>query len=210
MFRPAVLLFAVLALSGLAAAPARATPVSAAELLDAKLDYTADFYVSSGAQGKFQGTVVHTPGRERREFETTMGHEALLLRRDSDEAVMMWPERKYYVSTSFSAISSMVGGFEEVMLERRKIGADMIAGEPCARFEVSGESDSGGSFHGRMWFTRDNILMKAVGTARWRGKETPVETGLLNLRRIKADPSAFVTPSDYQGLPIDLRKFGLR
>jgi len=190
-------------------APARAAAISAAELLDARLDYTADFSVSSGLKGSYAGRVIHAPGRERREFDGMGGREILLLRRDIDEATVMWPERRMYVSTSFSQLSGMVGGIEEMMLERRKSGAETLGGEACTVYDVTGSSSQGGSFRGKMWMTQDGILMKAKGSVRFNGKDTAVETGLAHLQRIKSDPQAFTRPADYMGMPINLKALGL-
>lgn len=213
MFRSFLRFFAIAALTLLTAAPAFATPVSVADLLDAKTDFAADFYLLSGSKGDVRGSVLHAPGRERREFDTPTGRQALLLRRDIDEATMMWPERKWFVSTSFSAAAGMAGlsgGIESVMLDRKAAGKETISGEPCARYDVNGTSEQGGEFHGRMWMTRDGILMKAAGTLNFQGRETKIEIGLLNLQRVAADPSAFVLPSDYKGLPLDFTKLGIK
>lgn len=192
----------------LSALPAHAAPSSAAELLDAKVDYTADYYLTS-EKGRYQGTVVHAPGRERREFESGGGHQILLLRRDLDEASILWSERKFYVSTSFQAVAALIGGFDGVVLERKPLGQEVVAGEKTTFYEVTTPAQAGGGFKGRMWFSRDGILMKAAGKALFNGRETAVETGLINLRRLKADPAAFVRPPDYKGLPLDLSKLGL-
>lgn len=192
--------------------PLAAAAVSVPDLLDAKVQYTAAFYLDVAGQGSYHGSVVHAPGRERREFDTHQGHQALLLRRDIDEATMMWPERKWYLTTSFTAVAQLVGGFDGLTLDRRKTGTEVVGGETCTRFEVTGAQSQGGEgdFEGRMWFTRDGILMKAVGTVRFSGRDTRIETGLSSLRRINADPAAFTPPSDYKGMPLDFSKFGLR
>lgn len=186
----------------------RAASISIPELLDAKVDYTAEFYLISD-KGRFQGSVIHAPGRERRDFDASGGRQALLLRRDLDQAAMLWPERKWYVSTSFLAVADLIGGFDGVTVERKAEGQERIAGEPTTRYQVLGNSAGGGNFQGRMWFTKDGILMKLVGKVTFGGRQTPVETGLSNLLRVKADGTAFALPSDYKGLPLDFSKLGL-
>ncbi|HVI51391.1 MAG TPA: hypothetical protein VM661_09300 [Candidatus Sulfotelmatobacter sp.] len=207
--RGIALCLSVLAICGGVPQRARAAVVSAAELLDSRQEYSADFSLRTSAQGGFRGRVIHAQGRERREFAAMGGPQVLLLRRDLDEAVMMWPERHFYLSTSFSQASSLIGGFESVMLDRRKEGAETVDGEACTRYAVTGSSMQGGSFRGKMWFTGDGILMKAMGTVQFQGKETSLETSLSHLQRTKADPSVFVRPSDYKGMPLDLSSFGL-
>ncbi|OIQ91054.1 hypothetical protein GALL_270200 [mine drainage metagenome] len=191
-------------------APVRASLVSAADLLDAKVQYTADFQIRTGVMGGFHGTVMHAHGRERRDFGALGGPQILLLRRDMDEATMLWPERKWYVTTSFSQAAALVGGFDGVMLNRRPTGSETINGEPCTRYAVTGTSAMGGSFRGTMWLTRDGILMRASGMVRFEGHETSVETSLNHLRRVHVGAASFARPADYTGLPIDLSKFGLK
>ena len=128
------------------------------------------------------------------------------MRLDIDEATILWPERKFYLTTSIGSMDGMVGGIENMTVDRRRSGNETIGGEPCTRYEVSGTSPQGGDFHGRMWFTRDGIMMKAMGTVHFLGKETPIDLGLLNVRRMRIDPSAFVRPSDYRTLPFDLSR----
>ncbi len=185
-----------------------ATPAAIPELLDAQLDYTADFYLVSD-KGRFQGSVIHAPGRERRDFEVSGGRQALLLRRDIDQAAMLWPERKWYVATSFLSVANLVGGFDGVSVDRKAEGSERISGEMTTRYQVSGSSAGGGDFQGRMWFTKDGILMKLVGKVTFGGRQIPIETGLSNLLRVKADAAAFVLPGDYKGLPLDFAKLGL-
>lgn len=188
---------------------AHAMAVDLPQLLDAPVDYTAEFYLVSD-KGRFQGSVIHAPGRERRDFDTSMGRESLLLRRDLDQAALMWPEHKWYVGTSFLSAAALIGGFDGVTLERTADGSEKISGEMTTRYKVSGTSSGGGSFQGRMWFTRDGILMKVAGQVSVSGRKIPVETGLTNLLRVKADGQAFVLPSDYKSLPFDISKFNLR
>lgn len=186
----------------------RAATAAIPDLLDAQVDYTAEFYLISD-KGRFQGSVIHAPGRERRDFDASGGRQALLLRRDIDQAVLLWPERKWYVSTSFLSVANLVGGFDGVSVDRKAEGQEKISGEMTTRYEVSGSSAGGGSFQGRMWFTRDGILMKLAGKVIFSGRQIPIETGLSNLLRVKADAAAFVLPSDYKGVPLDFAKLGL-
>lgn len=188
---------------------ARAEIVSAAELLDSRQEYTADFSLRTGAKGGFQGRVIHAPGRERREFQALGGPQVLLLRRDLDEADMIWPQRHFYLTTSFSQAASLIGGFESVMLDRLREGTEAVGGETCIRYAVTGTSSQGGGFHGKMWFTRDGILMRISGMVRFQGRETSIETSLSHLRRGKADPADFVRPADFTGMPLNLSALGL-
>lgn len=205
LLRAAFAVFVVV--SGSAAA--KAAPVALSDLLDAKTEYQADFYVSSD-KGRYGGTVLHAPGRERRDFTTGQGAQALLLRRDIDQAAMLWPDRKWYLSTTFTALSGLIGGFDGVLVDTRQAGRETIAGEPTTRYEVSGDDPQGGRFKGRFWMTPDGIIMKLIGEATYSGKTTPVEMGLSHLARGPVNQSAFALPTDYKGLPLDFSKLNIR
>lgn len=182
-------------------AAVQAAPMPAADVLDAKVDYSADFYVKSD-KGTYSGKVYHSAGKDRREFATSGGGQVLLLRRDTNNAYMLTPHQRFYVGMTYQQVSALVGDIEAMDIERTSMGDDTVAGVPTTRYEVSGTSPQGGRFVGDMWFTQDGILMKALGTVTFNGKETPVETGLRNLRRGHIDPMQFELPADYKGLPL--------
>ncbi|MTJ81889.1 MAG: hypothetical protein F8N37_12855 [Telmatospirillum sp.] len=208
MFRLIKAVALVLAgLAGLAGSAGAAT-VPIEQYLDAPVDYTADFFVVSG-KGRFQGSAVHAPGRGRWDFDASGGRQTLLLRRDTNQAAMVWPERKWYLSTSFQAIAGLIGGFDGATVDSRSAGQETVSGEPVTRYDLSGASSGGGNFRGRVWMTRDGIMMKLSGTVTFNGKDSKVETGLSHLLRVKAAPAAFRLPADYTGLPRDFSKITL-
>ena len=69
MFRTLFSLFVVLIVLNGSIQPLAAEPAAVSELLDAKTDYVADFYLTSGRY-TYNGSVQHAPGRERRDFGT--------------------------------------------------------------------------------------------------------------------------------------------
>lgn len=195
------LLFAVmLLLSERGASAQMSIALNALDLVDAKIDYQADYALTSGTQ-HFHGHVIHAPGRERWEFTTGSGPQVLLLRRDIDEAAMLWPERRWYMSTTFSMMSTMMGNLGTDLLHGREAGIERLNGETVTRYHVDK-----GSFVGDLWRTQDGILVKAAGTVTYNGTPTAGELSLSNVRRVKADPSQFVRPADYFGIPLKMGK----
>jgi len=179
----------------------QAEPIDALALLDAPVEYTADYALTQDDQ-TWRGTVVHAAGRERRDFTTSLGTQAILLRRDTDQAVVLWPERKWYLSTSLNALTGLLGGTDRLQLERHADGAEAIGGERCERYRVSG------IFTGRIWLTRDGILIRAAGMLRIKGREHAFATQLVHLRRTAVDADAFELPIGYHGIPVPPRIFG--
>ena len=190
----------LLLLSGRMASAQMSLALNALDLVDAKIDYQADYALTSGNQ-HFHGHVIHAPGRERWEFTTGSGPQVLLLRRDIDEAAMLWPERRWYMSTTFSMMSSMMGGLSTDLLRGREAGIEKLNGETVTRYRVDK-----GAFVGDLWRTQDGILVKGAGTVTYNGTPTVGELVLTNVRRVKADPSVFVRPEGYFGIPLKMGK----
>ncbi len=191
------------ALSLLTLLPAWASkPEAVADLLDAKVDYSAQFYVAS-PKGEYEGMVYHSPGKEWREWETAKGQQALLLRRDIGQAHMLMPDRRISVGLSWAAVGELVGGIDSMTMTRTKLGRETIGGQQVDRYKVSAASPRGGTFEGLAWFTaKHGILMKLEGTGTFDGRTMPVETGLRNLRIAKVDQSRFEMPKGFTSLDL--------
>lgn len=195
------LLFAcLLLLSGGMARAQMSFALNALDLVDAKIDYQADYALTAGTQ-HFHGHVIHAPGRERWEFTTRSGQQVLLLRRDIDEAAMLWPEKRWYMSTTFSMMSTMMGDLGTEVLRGREAGIEKLNGETVTRYHVDK-----GAFIGDLWRTQDGIMVKAVGSVTYNGTPTAGELVLTNVRRGKVDVSLFVKPADYFGIPLKMGK----
>jgi len=163
--------------------------------LDAPVDFTADYSLTADDQ-TWRGTIEHAPGRERREFATVLGSQAILLRRDIDQAAVLWPKRKWYLTTSLSKLARIVGGPAGITLDRRRDGSEFVSGERCSRWLVDG------GFAGRIWLSTDGILMRAAGILKLRGRETTVATQLAHVKRNAVDADEFELPLGYHGIPV--------
>jgi hypothetical protein len=195
--------FGRLALIGLLflAGPARAAD-TVLDLLDAPVAYSADFYVSSD-KGTYHGTLWHAPGRERREFDTRGGGQALLLRRDTGRAYLMKPSGRWYVGLSMSAAAGLAGGLDGMTFKRTKLKDEPVAGIPATRYRIEASAARGDRFAGDAWFSKDNILVKAAGTVTTRGgRAMPVETGLSRLKLGKVEERHFELPSGWLGVDL--------
>jgi len=174
---------------------ASAEQVDALTALDAPVEFRAEYSVSADDQ-TWRGTVVHAPGRERRDFATALGTQAVLLRRDIDQAAVLWPQRKWYLTTSLRALAGIFGGPDGIKLDRRRDGKETVGDERCMRWIADG------GFSGRLWYSADGILIRAAGVLRVKGHETSVVTQLARIRRIAVDPDEFELPLGYRGLPV--------
>jgi hypothetical protein len=192
----------------LAAAPVSASPVKALKLIDAPVEYRAD-YALTAAGRTYGGAMEHAPGRERREFVAGGQRQVLLVCRDTDEATILWPDKRFYVATSFRWLAGLVGGLDDIVLERRVVGQEVMAGERTTVYAFDGDSDKD-VFVGRAWVTADGILMRAAGTVHFQGRVTAIDLSLSNLRRGKVESSTFVRPKDFFGLPLNPSTLGVK
>jgi hypothetical protein len=170
------------------------------DLVDARVDYQADYRLVAG-NDIYRGTVAHAPRRERWEFSNGGGPQVLLLRRDIDEASMLWPLKRFYMSASFKALSALLGGIDSDLVQAREAGLETINGEATTRYHVDH-----GAFIGDFWRTRDGIMVKAVGQVTYNGRPTQGELDLTHVRRNRSDPALFSRPEGYLGIPLSLGK----
>lgn len=186
----------------LAAVPARAAE-RALDLLDVPVSYTADFSVSSD-KGTYHGTVWHAPGRERRDFGTAGGGQTVLLRRDTDSAYLMKPSGRWYVGLGFQAVGALAGGIDTLTVDRRRVRDESVGAIRATRYKVAASGPKGARFDGDAWFTREDILVRAVGTlTEGNGKAAEVEMVLSDLKVGRVDERVFELPAGWLGM--DLR-----
>jgi hypothetical protein len=195
-----VLAFLVTLLASLSASAQMSLAMNALDLVDAKVEYQADYRLVSG-KWIYDGKVFHAPHRERWEFTIGNSPQVLLLRRDLDEAAMLWPQRRWYMSANFSFLSNLVGGLDTQIIHGREAGFERMDGETVVRYHV----DKGG-FVGDFWRSQDGILVRAKGRITYYGQPTEGELTLYNVRRTKTEPSLFVRPPDYFGIPFKTGK----
>lgn len=191
-------MIAFCALSGPALAAERAL-----DLLDVPVSYTADFTVSSD-KGTYRGTVWHAFGRERRDFGTQGGNQTVLLRRDTDSAYLMKPSGRWYVGLGFQAVGTLAGGIDGLLVDRRKLRDEAVGGIRATRYKVAATGPKGARFDGDAWFSKEDILVRAIGRMTdGNGNSSDVETSLSDLKVGRVDERVFELPAGWLGM--DLR-----
>lgn len=185
-------------------APAvRAERHDALDLLDAPVSYSADFMVSSD-KGTYRGSVWHVPGRERRDFETNQGGQAILIQRDSDAAYLMKPSGRWYVGIGLRAAASLVGGIDALTVERTRLHEEVVAGIRSTRYRIEATGPRGSRFDGDAWFSKEGIMVRAVGVLSGPdGHRSQVETSLSHVKVGSVDPQMLELPGGWFGM--DLR-----
>lgn len=196
------MLAAVVAVAVMILAMGPAAAESVLDLLDAKVPYQAQFYVDDGKQ-VYRGTVWHAPGRQRRDFDTQGGGQAVLLRRDTDRAYLMKPSGRWYVGLNLPAAAALAGGLDAMSVERTRLKAETVAGIRATKFRIAAVAAQGGRFDGDAWFSTDGILVKAKGIlSQPNGGTAAVETGLERLKIGAVDERLFELPAGWLGLDL--------
>ncbi|MBC7950470.1 MAG: hypothetical protein H7Z12_01445 [Rhodospirillaceae bacterium] len=189
--------------AGLLAAVPAAAAERALDLLDVPVSYTADFSVS-GDKGTYHGTVWHAPGRERRDFGTQGGSQTVLLRRDTDSAYLMKPSQRWYVGLGFQAVGALAGGLDALTVERTKLKEESVGSIRATRYKVAAVGPKNTRFDGDAWFSKEGILVRAVGMMTGPdGRKSAVETMLSGLKVGRVEERMFELPAGWLGM--DLR-----
>ena len=192
-----------LALLGLLAGGAQAAE-PALDLLDTPVPYSADFTLN-GPRGSYSGHVWHAQGSERREVATQGGGQGILIQRDTGTAYFLGIGGRWYVTLSLDAASGLVGGLNSWQVERQRIGEETLGGQRVTRWTATASGPKGG-FQGEIWTTRDDIVVRAVGTVSGGagGTPGPVEMTLSHLQVGSVDQRMLEVPDGWFG--IDLRQ----
>jgi hypothetical protein len=176
----------------------------ALDLLDAKVSYTATYQATDG-KGEYGGRVWHQFGRERRDVEIKGGTQAVLLRRDMDDAYLINATGKWYVAVNFQAALSLVGGLDGMKVSRKSMGADMVEGQSATRYHIIASREDGRQFVGDIWVLASGVPVKVEGSeSEPGGKITDVELVQFNIKVGPVAPEQMEVPTGYMG--VNLKK----
>lgn len=168
-----------------------------------KVEYSADQYIGDGEQ-MMKSRIYQASGKARMELEEGGGQQAIITRLDRKLIwTLMIPEKMYMEMPmgkeektrdvrQCSAVSMKEGGKEEVN------------GISATVSEVEAACPDGSGFSGKVWTTRDGILVKMDAVSKGAGKEKGqrVVMEVKNLMIGKQDPALFELPPDFSKLPV--------
>lgn len=162
------------------------------------VDYTADLLITRPSDHAFhKPTRITYGGRRIRIDSVGIVTVVDLDRRDS---VTMIPRvRTYWRPAKFK--EPVVDPRRWVGVEAQTatiIGQDKLLGRPVTKYKVLGTIfDTRTPFEGEVWTTPENIVMRAVGTARVNGAVLPIEVTTEQLVIAPADARLFGIPERY-------------
>jgi len=156
---------------------------------------TVDFEVKATMMGKSEMTMHHSGDRARVEAE--IGPLPIT-------GIMDLKARKMYMLMSIpgmgkTAMEVGIGdaSYGQVYGDGKRIGSDTVAGEPCDLWEMDGAKPQHDNAHFSgpvvVCLSSDNIPLRTQATV--EGKRRTV-TEVIEVKRVKQDPSLFVLPKD--------------
>lgn len=178
-------------------------------LADPHTSYTADFVVRTD-RGDLSGTVAYQPGAERREFVVNGEPRVLLVDRTANTAHLLMPNARFYVSHPLRGPAAPGQGLYGFQVERTPVGTEVVGGVKTTKYKATAFGEGEDRFDGFMWFTVDDILMRARGTVTYGAEALRLETEIRNLRRGPVEEAQFRIPTGFMGVALDIRRFDQR
>jgi outer membrane lipoprotein-sorting protein len=193
-----LVLFAVIAaFAGTAAAAGFAEP---------KVEYTADSYITANDGRQVMFKIHQAPGKQRMDFEEG-GKQSIILRPDKKVSWILMPEEKMYLEMSLEegTAKSSAGSrdIKECKVTAKPSGKETVNGVETTRSNVEMTCPDGFSYTGKMWVSKDGILVKMDATGKDKsGTKANIKTELKNLKVGKLAAGTFDIPSGHKRMKI--------
>jgi hypothetical protein len=179
-----------------------ATAWAAVNLLDLKVEYSAESVAGSGATPQV-GRLWRTPTALRYEPADTTRAQTIIVRFDRNTAWLLVPELKMVLETDLTALSQFSGlPTASEKLNPIEVGPETIDGMRTTKYRVSADDPKAGWFRGFVWRTAQGIVLKVDGEGEHQGRQGIVHLQFKNVRIGPQDPSLFDPPADYKRMTV--------
>ncbi len=172
--------------------------VNAAGFPETKVEYSADQYMGDGSL-MMKSRIYHASGRSRMEMEERGVNQAIITRMDQKVVwVLMIPE-KTYMETQLGKEEKTRDVRQCSYTTAKEAGKETVNGIPATVSEVEATCPDGSAFSGKMWTSREGILVKldAVPKEGAKGEGQRIRMELKNLAIGKQDPALFELPAGF-------------
>jgi len=183
---------------GVAVLTLGATMAGAAGFMETKAEYSADQYMGDGSL-MMRSRIYHASGKSRMEMEEGGVNQAIITRMDRKVVwVLMIPE-KTYMETPLGKEEKTRDVRQCSYTSAKEAGKETVNGIPASVSEVEAACPDGSAFSGKMWTSREGILVKldavAKGSAKEKGQRVRME--LKDLKIGKQNPALFELPAGF-------------
>lgn len=194
--------FALIGL-GLAAAPAVAA--AGPNLLDLKVEYSADSVIGSGDHPR-TGHLWRTPTALRHDMTDNGQAETIIVRLDSKTAWMVLPNLKLALGTDLDGLAQLPGAAAVLdatdKLNPVASGTTVIDGVRATKYRVQMDDPSAGHFDGYVWSTAQGIILKIDGAGEQSGRRGAVHLQFSNVHVGPQDAALFEPPAGYRRVTV--------
>ncbi len=185
----------------LTAAPAAAAP----DLLDLKVEYSADSVIGSGDHPRV-GHLWRTPTALRHELTENGQTETVIVRLDSKTAWMIVPSLKLALGTDLEGLAQLPGAAAVLdaadKLKPVAAGNAVIEGLRATQYRVRMDDPTAGQFDGYVWTTAQGIILKIDGAGEQNGQRGQVHLQFRNIHVGPQDVALFEPPAGYRQITV--------
>jgi hypothetical protein len=175
---------------------------AAVNLLDLKVEYSAESVTGSGPNPQI-GRLWRTPTALRYESTDATRAQTFVVRFDRNMAWTLVPELKLVLETDLSALSQL-SGLPNISdkLNPMDVGSEVIDGTRTTKYKISADDPQAGWFRGFVWRTAQGVVMKIDGEGEHQGRQGAIHLLFRNVRIGPQDPSLFEAPADYKHMTV--------
>ncbi len=173
----------------------------AATFTTPKVEYSADQYMGDGEQ-MVKSRVYQASGKIRMEFEEGGGQQAIITRPDLKVMWTLMIPEKMYMEISMGKEEKTRDVRQCSPVSTKDVGKEEVNGISATVSEVEATCPDGSGFSGKVWTTRDGIMVKMDAVSKGAGKKQGqrVVMEVKNLKIGKQEQALFELPPDFAKL----------
>lgn len=203
MSRATLVLLTLLGMLALAAPG----PLRAETLSPPTVGYSADMVIASA--GVRQMVRIFRDGEKSRLTMTgPQGLQVVIRRIDKNVGYMLIPAKRIAIRMPLAGMGRSLSQLAEKDTVATVVGRERVNGVETTKYRIRSPNPDGGVTTGFAWLTRENIVMRFIGTSEKNGRRISVRIELANLRVGPQDPAEFEIPPGFrimspggQGMP---------
>lgn len=183
------------------AATARAAP----NLLDLKVEYSADSVIGSGDNTK-SGHLWRKPGALRHEMTENGQTQTVIVSLDRNMAWLLLPAFKLALGTDLDGLTQLSGAPAVLGVVERlnpvSVGTETIEGLRATKYRVQMKDTDAGQFDGFVWSTTQGVVLKIDGAGEQNGHRGTIHLLFRNVRVGPQDSGLFEPPAGYKQVTV--------
>jgi hypothetical protein len=168
-----------------------------------KVEYSADQYMGNGKQ-MVKSRIYQASEKSRMEFEEGGGQQAIITRLDRKVIWTLIIPEKMYMEHPIGKEEKTRDVRQCSAVSTKDVGKETVNGISATVSEVEATCPDGSGFSGKVWTSRDGIMVKmdAVSKGAGNGKGQRVVMEVKNLKIGKQDPALFELPPGFAKLEV--------